>query len=104
MHHPLDRPGGNSLIAYLFHDDRRPLERACLSGGASDPLHQERGQFSSVKAQRLPEGEKSPDGIWGNLTISAHCWNRQKLASTQKSNGRRCNLCTLRRACYPRFL
>ena len=66
VHHPLDRLGGNPLIAYLFHDDRRPLERACLSGGDSDPLHQERGQLSSVKAQRFPEGEKNPDGIWGN--------------------------------------
>ena len=28
VHHPLDRLGGNPLIAYLFHDDRRPLERA----------------------------------------------------------------------------
>src|ERR1700733_12302147 len=66
VHHSLDRFGGNPLIAYLFHDDRRSLERACLSGGDSDPLHQERSQFSSVKAQRLPEGGKSPDGIWGN--------------------------------------
>ena len=40
VHYPLDRLGGNLLIAYLFHDDSRPLERACLGGGDSDPLHQ----------------------------------------------------------------
>ena len=28
VHHPLDRLGGDPLIADLLHDDRRPLERA----------------------------------------------------------------------------
>jgi hypothetical protein len=38
VYNPLDRLGGNLLTAYLFHDNRRPLERACFGGGDSDPL------------------------------------------------------------------
>ncbi len=66
MHNSLDRLGGDPLTAYLRHDDGRPMERACLSSSHDDPLYQERGQFSSVKTQHFPQGEKSPGGTWGN--------------------------------------
>ncbi len=50
MHHPLDRLGGDALAGHLLHHDGGPLERACLGAGEGQPPHQQRGQFSGVKA------------------------------------------------------
>ena len=62
VHYPLDRLGGNPLIAYLFFMTiaARSDERACLSGGDSDPLHQERRSALERQSPALPEGGKKP--------------------------------------------
>ena len=95
MHRPLDRLGGNPLIGYLFHDDRRPLERACLSGGDSDPLHQERGQLKSVKPA-FREGKKDPDGIWGNEQLARRRSKCHRQTLPDVSCGRRHGGCCTR--------
>src|SRR5262249_44514198 len=70
VHDPLNCLGGDLGVAHVLHDDCRPLKRTCFGSTDGDPLHQKRGQLASVKAQRFPEGGKSPDGTWGNRLLA----------------------------------
>jgi len=48
------------VTADLPQRDLGPMERTGLGGGMRDARHERRRQFAGVKAQSLPEREKSP--------------------------------------------
>jgi len=66
MDDSLDRLGRDGLTTHLLHHDGGPLERAGFGAGNGHALHQQRSQFSGIKAQGFPEGGKSADGSGGN--------------------------------------